>query len=147
MPTLFDQLLGAWELVSYELEIGAGRTAHPLGDDAVGLLIYTPQGWMSVNIMRPGPARWASPNPAAATESEIATAAAGYLAYAGRFTVDESASVVEHHVNVSLFPNWIGDVQKRLVTLTGDELGLESPVVTDAAGTSVTPRLRWRRTP
>jgi hypothetical protein len=145
MPTLFDQLLGAWELVSYELELGAGRTAHPLGEDAVGLIIYTPNGRMSVNIMRPGRATWASPNPAAGTESETATAAAGYLAYAGRFTVDESTSVVEHHVDVSLFPNWIADVQKRLVALTGDELVLESPVITDAAGTSVTPRLRWRR--
>ena len=53
--------------------------------------------------------------------------------------------VVEHHVDVSLFPNWIGDVQKRFVDLVGDELVLASPLITDATGTSVTPRLRWRR--
>ncbi|HYJ70524.1 MAG TPA: lipocalin-like domain-containing protein [Nocardioidaceae bacterium] len=34
-------LLGAWELVSWE-SIGAdGRVAYPLGDDAIGLLMYT----------------------------------------------------------------------------------------------------------
>src|SRR5450755_543880 len=64
----------------------------------------------------------------------------GYLAYAGRFKVDEAASIVEHRVSVSLFPKWIGDVQKRRVDLDGDDLVLESPAITDAAGTSVTPR-------
>jgi Lipocalin-like domain len=145
VPTLFDQLLGPWELVSYQLELDAGGIVHPLGEDAVGLILYTPQRRMCVNIMRPGRTTWASPNPAAGTESEIAAAAAGYLAYGGSFTVDEASSVVEHHVDVSLFPNWIGDVQKRFVELRGDELVLESPVITDAAGTSVIPRLRWRR--
>jgi len=145
MPTLFDQLLGSWELVSYQLDLDTGRTAHPLGEDAVGLILYTPQRRVAVNIMRPGRATWASPNPAAGTQAETAAAAAGYLAYAGSFTVDEGASLVEHHVDVSLFPNWVGDVQRRFVDITGDELVLESPVITDAAGTSVTPRLRWRR--
>lgn len=145
MPTLFDQLLGSWELVSYELELEGGRTIHPLGEDAVGSIVYTPERQVSVNIMRPGRASWASPNPAAGTPSEVADAAAGYLAYTGSFTVDEPASVVEHHVSVSLFPNWIGDVQKRFAELEGDELVLESPAITDPAGISVTPRLRWRR--
>jgi hypothetical protein len=145
MPALFDQLLGSWELVSYHLELDTGLTAHPLCENAIGLIVYTPQRRMSVNIMRPGRATWTSPNPAAGTQSEAAEAGAGYLAYAGSFTVDETASIVEHHVEVSLFPNWIGEVQKRFVHLTGDELVLEAPVITDAAGTSVTPRLRWRR--
>jgi hypothetical protein len=145
VPTLFDQILGPWELVSYQLTLDTGLVVHPLGEDAVGLIVYTAQCRMSVNIMRPGRAKWASPNPAAGTEMEIAAAGAGYLAYGGSFTVDESASVVEHLVCVSLFPNWIGDVQKRFVHLTKDGLVLESPVITDAAGASVTPRLRWRR--
>jgi hypothetical protein len=145
MPHLFDRLLGSWDLVSYQLELDGGQTVHPLGEHAVGLIIYTPQHRMSVNIMRPGRASWASPNPAAGTRSETAEAGVGYLAYAGSFIVDESASIVEHHVDVSLFPNWIGDVQRRFIDLTGNELLLVSPVITDAAGTSVTPRVRWRR--
>lgn len=141
MPSLCDQLLGSWEPVSYELELDGGRTVRPLGEDAVGSIVYTPQGQMSVNIMRPGLAAWASPNPAAGTPSEVAEAAAGYLAYAGSFTVDEAASIVEHHVSVSLFPNWVGNVQKRRVELDGDDLVLESPVITD---TSAVPGPRRR---
>jgi hypothetical protein len=147
MTTLFDQLLGSWELVAYTQISDAGRPQHPLGEDAVGSIIYTPQSRMSVNIMRTGRAIWASPNPGAGTEAETADAAAGYIAYAGGFSVDETASVVEHHVDVSLYPNWIGVAQRRLVDLRGDELVLEAPPITDAAGNSATPRLRWRRVP
>ena len=147
MPTLHDQLLGAWELVSYRLEFETGRVVEPLGEDPVGLIVYTPQGRVSVNIMRAGRAPWASPNPAAATDSEMAQAAAGYIAYAGSFTVDERASVVEHQVDVSLFPNWIGGAQQRFAELSGDELVLAAPLVSTATGTSLTARLRWRRVP
>ena len=145
MTTLFDRLLGAWELVSYTQISDTGGASHPLGEDAVGSIIYTPQHRMAVNIMRTGRATWASPNPGAGTAAETADAASGYIAYAGSFTVDEAASVVEHHVDVSLYPNWIGVMQKRLVDVQGDDLVLEAPPLTDAAGNSATPRLRWRR--
>jgi hypothetical protein len=147
VPTLHDQLLGAWELVSYRLEFDTGRILHPLGEAPIGLIVYTAQSRVSVNIMRAGPAPWASPNPAAATDSEMAQAVAGYIAYAGSFTVDERASIVEHHVDVSLFPNWIGGVQKRFAELSGDELVLAAPLVSQHSGTSLTARLQWRRVP
>jgi hypothetical protein len=142
---LFDQLLGSWELVAYTFEVAAGQVRYPLGEDAVGSLIYTPQRRVSVNIMRSGRRLWASPVPVASRQAEAADAAAGYLAYSGSFTVDEAASAVEHHISVSLFPNWIGDTQRRLVHLNRDELVLESPAVSDGAGNSGAPRLRWRR--
>ena len=142
---LVDQLLGAWELVAYTFEVAAGQVYHPLGENAVGSLVYTPQHRMSVNIMRSGRKPWASLVPVAGTQAEAADATAGYLAYSGSFSVDEAASAVEHHISVSLLPNWIGDTQRRLVDLSGDELVLESPRVSDGAGNSGTPRLRWRR--
>jgi hypothetical protein len=145
MTTLLDQLLGSWELIEYTQTLDTGHVHHPLGEDAVGSIIYTPERRMAVNIMRRGRASWALPNPGAGTPAETAAAAAGYIAYAGSFTVDEAAAVVEHHVDVSLFPNWIGAVQRRFVDLRGDDLVLEAPPLADAAGNSATPRLRWRR--
>ena len=145
MTTLFDQLLGAWELVSYTQIAATGGATHPLGEDAVGSIVYTPQHRMAVNLMRPGRAGWASANPGLGTPAEAADAASGYIAYAGSFAVDEAASVVEHHVDISLYPNWIGVVQKRFAHLQGDELVLEAPPLVDAGGNPFTPRLRWRR--
>jgi hypothetical protein len=147
MTPLFDQLLGSWELVAYTLEPDSGHAYHPLGEDATGSLVYTPQRWMSVNIMRPRRPKWASPVPAAGTQAETAEAAAGYLAYAGRFTVDEAASVVEHLVTTSLFPNWIGETHRRIVDLSGDDLLLEAAAISDATGNTAAPRLHWRRIP
>jgi hypothetical protein len=145
MPTLFDQLLGSWSLVSYEHELEPGRAVYPLGEDAVGSIVYTPQHRMAVNIMRPGRTSWESPRVSGGSTAEAAEAATGYIAYAGGFIVDENAFVVEHHVDVSLFPNWVGETQRRRVDLAGDILVLEAPTITDAAGNSATPRLQWRR--
>jgi Lipocalin-like domain len=81
---------------------------------------------MWVNMMRPGATEVgvARIRPLA-TAAETAEAAAGDLAYAGRFTVDEVASVAEHSISTSLFPNWIGEAQRRLVHLSGDTLVLK----------------------
>jgi hypothetical protein len=42
-----------WAPVAYTLEHDGGA-AHPLGQDAVGSIVYTPQARVSVNIMRTG---------------------------------------------------------------------------------------------
>ena len=82
----------------------------------------------------PGPRKRASPIPAAGIATETAEAATGDLAYADRFTVDEAASVVEHSISTSLFPNWIGEAQRRSVDLSGDDLLLERrPSATEQA--------------
>ena len=52
---LRERLVGSWRLLSYEVRDGVGvRVGYPLGDDATGCLLYTADGFMSVQIMRPG---------------------------------------------------------------------------------------------
>ena len=48
----------------------------------------------------------------------------GYDSYFGRFTVDEKAGTVTHHVEGSLFPEDLGDDWVRPFTLQGDTLTL-----------------------
>jgi hypothetical protein len=51
---------------------------------------------------------------------------------------------VEHHVELSLFPNWAGGNQERSVELTGDRLTLSArPLL--LAGKQQVPRLVWER--
>lgn len=145
MPTLFDQLLGSWSLVSYEHELEPGRVVYPLGEDAVGSILYTPQHRVAVNIMRVGRTNWESPRVGGASTAEAAEATTGCIAYAGGFSVDENAFMVEHQVDISLYPNWVGEPQRRRVHLAGDILVLEAPAVLDAAGNAAIPRLQWRR--
>jgi Lipocalin-like domain len=49
-----------------------------------------------------------------------------------------------HHVELSLFPNWVGSDQERWVELVGDRLTLSaSPLL--VAGKQQVPRLVWGR--
>jgi Lipocalin-like domain len=51
---------------------------------------------------------------------------------------------VVHHVELSLFPNWVGTDQQRLVELAGDRLILSArPLL--LAGQLQVPRLVWER--
>jgi glucose-1-phosphate thymidylyltransferase short form len=48
-------LVGAWELVSFQVRHPDGRTDEPLGPDPVGLGVYTPGGRVSAQLMRRSP--------------------------------------------------------------------------------------------
>jgi Lipocalin-like domain len=52
--TLRDQLIGAWKLVSYvEKPIDGSPPFHPMGAPPRGIILYTPDGYMSAQLMRP----------------------------------------------------------------------------------------------
>jgi len=59
------------------------RVGYPLGEDATGFLLYTADGFMSVQIMRPGRLRYRAGGLGDGTDAESAGAARGYVAYAG----------------------------------------------------------------
>ena len=132
--SLRHQLIGAWELVSYVVysEQSASNVLYPLGEDAKGIIMYTPDGYMSAQLQRPGQKAFAATHPADGAESELAEAAKKYIGYTGPFYLYESGAipVLQHRFAVSSFPNWLGDTQKRLVKLEGDHLilSLDSPV-------------------
>jgi hypothetical protein len=139
---LCDDILGTWELVAYTAQDDQGSPViYPLGPDAVGLIMYTPDGYMSAQLMRPH--RPDYDHPGTPTTEQAAMAAAGYLAYGGPYTVDESSGVVHHDVAVSLLPNWLNTAQGRKSTLDGDRLTL----VADLSADKVTIRatLVWSR--
>ena len=66
------------------------------------------------------------------------------MAYAGRYSFHHDGVI--HPVELSLFPNWVGSDQERLVELAGDRLTLSaSPLL--LAGKRQVPRLVWERVP
>jgi hypothetical protein len=142
VPALRDRLLGAWSLQEYVARTDDGGVHHPLGPGASGLLVYSAGGHMTAQLMSDGRPRWPRPGDDDRLP-RIAAIAAGYLAYAGTFEVDESAATVVHHVTLSLLPNWIGRPQRRRVDLDGDRLVLS--VAGATAGDPPTHRLSWAR--
>ena len=137
-----NPLVGAWRLVSCETRADDGSVDHPLGRDAVGLLIYTDDGHMAVSIARSDRRSFAAGDLLGGTGDEKARAVESYVSYCGRYERrDES---VVHRVEMSLFPNWTGRDQERRVDLDGNRLTLEAPPFT-IKGMEQRARLVWER--
>jgi Lipocalin-like domain len=140
MPS--NPLVGTWRLVSWENRTADGDVSHPLGEDASGYLAYNDDGYMFVTIMRPSRTHFTAGDLLSATTDEKATAAGTYVSYCGRYELQ--GETVTHHVELSLFPNWVGVAQERLVNINADRLTLTTPPLL-LDGRQQTARLVWER--
>ena len=123
--TLRDAVLGAWELVSFVArDTDTGEHRHPLGSAPLGLILYTADGYMSAQLADSG--------------------MGGYIAYCGRFSVDEKTSTLRHDVTMSMMPELLTQNQFRQATIDGEFLTL-SATRTDDAGVTTHSRLQWKR--
>jgi hypothetical protein len=121
-----QQLLGSWQLVSWEERDASGRVNHPLGSEAVGQISYTADGRMSAQLMRPGSNRFASEDWRKATPAEKSIAWSDYFGYFGSFSIDLENKAVVHHIEGSWFPNLIGTDQVRYFRFEADRLILDA---------------------
>jgi Lipocalin-like domain len=113
-----------------------------MGTDPIGYVLYAAAGRVSVTISRRGRVGFAADDLLSGAAEEKARAMEGFVAYAGRYTFHGDRVI--HHVEFSLFPNWVGSDQERWVELVGDRLILSaSPLL--LAGEQQVPRLVWER--
>ncbi|MCX6590863.1 MAG: lipocalin-like domain-containing protein [Acidobacteria bacterium] len=133
------QLIGVWELVSYETKTPDGKVLLPIGEAPVGRITYDKEGRMSAQLMRRGVAKFASNNTQQATPAEIAGIWDTYRGYFGRYTVDEKKKAVIHHVDGAWFPNYVGSDQVRYYRFEADRLILEADLPTGRS------TIVWRR--
>jgi Lipocalin-like domain len=144
VQSIGEQLIGAWRLASYHTLGNDGSVVHPMGEAAVGFIMYLPDGFMSANLMVPARPLFSGGSAATATQAELAAAAAGYFGYAGRFEVDEPACAVRHHIEVSLVPNLVGTTQLRHVAFEGTRLVLRGGAAS-MSGRVAAPIIIWER--
>jgi hypothetical protein len=119
--------------------------SFPFGPDPEGFLIYTPDGFVSAQLMRPGRAPFRSHDWHSGTPDEYRESGSGYIAYCGVYEVDEDKETVTHTPSVALLPNLILKGQVRSITLNGDRLSLRLVSESAVDGTSMTTRLEWQR--
>jgi len=134
------ELAGTWRLVSFERHAG-GAVSYPMGRDPRGYLSYDPAGWMSVQIMRGDRAPLGAGGVAEGTLDELRATLAGYLSYAGTYTVDRAAGTVTHQIDLHLLPDGVGTTLVRRYEVAGDRLVLH----TSAPGAPGGGRLTWQR--
>jgi hypothetical protein len=131
-----QQLIGSYKLVSYVMydEKGTERPTNYV----VGQISYDAAGRMSAQLMakdRPTAGRGAS-------AEQRAAAAAGYVAYFGRYEIDAARGVVTHHVEGSVNQGMVGQAMPRWYELSPDGQTL---YLMTKNGDRVTGRLRWDR--
>jgi hypothetical protein len=144
--SLRDQLIGAWKLVSYsEKPVDGSAPTYPFGEDAQGIIMYTHDGFMSAQLSRRNRASFASDDWYKGEPEEFATAARSYFAYTGPFQVDEEKQTLTHSMFISLFPNWIGQTQPRVVHVDRDFLTITTENPVESLGKKVKPQLQWKR--
>jgi Lipocalin-like domain len=95
--------------------------------------------------MRPDRRFFASGDWFDGTEEEYREEASGYIAYSGPLHVDEEKRTLTHSMFVSLFPNWTGQTQPRVVKIEGDKLFLSTESPIKSGGKIVMSHLQWQR--
>jgi hypothetical protein len=137
-------IVGTWSLLSFELIGDTGETYYPYGKAPVGLIIYSRDGFMSVNIMSSGRRSFSAIafGGIAGTSEEKIAAFDTCLSYSGRYEI--ILERVVHRIEVSLFPNWVGTSLERGATVHDDTLQLSAgPVAFE--GRTRTLKITWKR--
>jgi hypothetical protein len=146
MSSLREILVGSWTLVScVETDVMTGEVFLPMGDAPQGFILYTPDGYMSAQLSSPDRANFADDDMYQGLADEYTAAGKSDLAYSGPYRVDDARRTVEHGMAISLFPNWTGDRQLRIVELDGDILRLNTDGPSMFNGSLKNATVTWRR--
>ena len=110
------QFIGGWRLASLESE-GADGKIHR--SDSTGLLVFTTDGHMSVQVMERNPPPQTQAGPEQYSQG-------GYEASFGTYEVDARARTFTFHVEGALVRTLIGKDLPRAFELSGKELVVKS---------------------
>ena len=119
-----QDLVGTWQLESWTIGYSnRDEFTYPYGEDPVGLLVYSNDGWMSASIARRERAGFPADVPyRKIPDADKADAFSSYFQYAGRYRVVDGDVI--HYVTHSLNPNFPGSQQLRHAELDGQTLVL-----------------------
>ncbi len=117
-------VVGAWSLVSFDVDEGKATAQPRFGPSPVGYLIYAAQARMAAVLAgthRPG---LRSPAGTNASEAQRSESLRNFVAYAGRYEI--RGDRVFHHVEVSVFTDLVGVTLERQFKIAGDTLTIRT---------------------
>lgn len=147
-PSLRDRVLGAWRIRDAEtVNMTTGTTRPWLGRARPysGMIVYLPNGLMSVQIGAARTAARAGAGFGTLTAEEKTTYADTWYAYYGRFEIDEAESKVRHFIEGSLFAFETGMTLVRTVRLVDGVLTLRTVDLLKGPDGETFNQLTWTR--
>ncbi|OUJ12407.1 hypothetical protein HK26_02540 [Acetobacter okinawensis] len=116
---LRQNLIGTWELVSYQVEEKeSGNFINAMGPAPRGRVVFTPDGWVAFNLE-------GSNRLAATTDTDRAQLMKTLVAYIGRYRVEGDQWITT--VQTAWAPEWVGTEQRRTVTVDGQYADVVTP--------------------
>jgi hypothetical protein len=122
VPAQAPAIVGTWVLVRADKLLPNGTRVADYGPDPHGLVIFTADGYYSVQIYRAEHPKFASGDKGMGTPEEYKDASLGMSVHFGRYSVDPAKGTITFHVDRSSFPNQDDTNPERPYELTGDEL-------------------------
>ena len=120
-------VVGTWALTAAERLLPDGTRVADYGPSPHGLVIFTADGYYSVQIYRAERPRFSSGDKLKGTPEEYKEASLGMSVHFGRYTVDPAKGTITFHIDRASFPNWDDTTQVRAYDLKGDELSWKVP--------------------
>jgi Lipocalin-like domain len=120
---MLEDLIGAWKLVTVEDRQADGTVLYPYGQQALGHLIYHPNGYMAATVMasnRPPLPTRGRPFELSAQDARMVLQTMG-SAYSGTWELQDDSTMI-HHVQAALVPNMIGQDEVRPFELKDNRL-------------------------
>ena len=111
-----DRFVGGWRLASLETPSADGKIQRA---DSTGLLVFTRDGHMSVQVMERNP-------PGHTTAASEQYSQGGYEASFGTYKIDETTHTFTYHVEGALVRTLIGKDLPRAFDLSGNRLIVKS---------------------
>lgn len=133
---LRQKIVGAWKLESYIAyptpESPIQRPTFPMTKNVTGFIMYTPDGYLSAQMLIPGQQSFKRGE---GEEPQWAEAGKRFFAYCGPYYISDEGpgreEILRHTFQVCNLPGWIGDVQVRTHRFEEDGqvlvLGSEEP--------------------
>jgi hypothetical protein len=124
-----EQFIGTWNLIRWIAKPANGDLFYPFGKDAVGTIVYDATDHVMVCIMKKERMLFTSSDFLQGSVEEVLAAYNGFVAYFGTYVIDKAEKKVIHRIQLSSFPNWVGQDQVRYYDLRNDFLTLRAPVI------------------
>ena len=133
---------GLWNLLSMEQRYDDGRVIYPFGKDVEGRIYYGADQSMFCAIQKRRRKPFTTGKQWTADDSEKAGAYDDYLTYCGRYELNGDTAT--HHIEISLYPDWIGKQQVRKIQLIDGQLHITARLE-DGTPEARTALLVWER--
>ncbi|MCF0054908.1 lipocalin-like domain-containing protein [Dyadobacter sp. CY356] len=137
------EVIGLWTLVAVENINPDGSKTLPYGISPKGLLVFDKTGNYAIQILKASRPKVSAGDKNKATPEENAALVQGNNSHFGTYTINKESKTITFQIENAFYPNWEGTIQKRVYTLSDNELKY---VVTQTTnGGDVTAVVIWKR--